>query len=200
VSSDSVNYQGMLPDTSRYEERYQLTGQAAVGLAAGLGSVGLGVLWRSHGISAAAVILLIPVVSSVAGVILALPVVAAVAGRMTALRADYAGITLGAEPDNLMFLGRRAVFASWAEIDQVILHRAVPRGQGAAAPVRRITIRRREGAVALTPGAAGSLSRRITGWRLDAGRLAAVIAVVAPGIPIIDARTDADLPGASRDR
>lgn len=188
----------MLPDASRYEERYRLTGQAAVGLAAGLGSVGLGIVWRSHGISAAAVILLVPVVLSVAGVILALPVVAAVVGRMTALRADCAGITLGAEPDNLTFLGRPAVFAPWAEVDQVILHHALPRGHGAGATVRRITIQRREGAVALAPGAAGSVSRRITGWRLDAGRLAAVIAVVAPGIPIIDARTNADLSGAGR--
>ena len=196
MSSDSVDYQGMLPDASRYEERYRLTGQAAVGLAAAIGSVGMGVVWRSHGVSAAAVILLVPVVLSVAGVILALPVVAAVAGRMTALRADCAGITLGAEPDNLTFLGRRAVFAPWAEVDQVILHRALPRGQGAGAPVRRITVRRREGAVALTPAAAGSLTRRITGWRLDAGHLAAVIAVVAPGIPIIEAKTDADLPRA----
>jgi hypothetical protein len=190
----------MLPDASRYEERYRLTGQAAVGLAAGLGSAGLGVLWRSHGMSAAAVILLVPVVLSVAGVILALPVVAAVAGRMTALRADCAGITLGAEPDNLTFLGRRAVFAPWAEVDQVILHRAVPRGQGAGAPVRRITVRCREGAVALAQGQADSLSRRITGWRLDARRLAAVIAIVAPGIPIVDARTDGSLPLRSERR
>jgi len=188
----------MLPDASRYEERYRLTGQAAIGLAVGIVSVGAGILWRLHGMSAAAVILFVPVVLSVAGVILALPVVAAVAGRMTALRADWAGITLGAEPDNLTFLGRRAVFAPWAEVDQVILHRAGPRGRGAGDPVRRITVRRLEGAVVLAPGVAGSLSRRITGWRLDAGRLAAVIAVVAPGIPIIEARTEADLPGAAR--
>jgi hypothetical protein len=43
------------------------------------------------------------------------------------------------------------------------------------------------------PGAAGCTARRITGWRLDAYRLAAVTAVVAPGIPVIDANTGSDL-------
>ena len=53
----------MLPDPGCYEERYRLTGQAAAGLAIGLISVGLGVLWQPP-ISAAAVVLAIPVIFS----------------------------------------------------------------------------------------------------------------------------------------
>ena len=37
----------MLPDPGCYEERYRLTGRAALGLAAGLLSVGLGILWHT---------------------------------------------------------------------------------------------------------------------------------------------------------
>jgi hypothetical protein len=178
----------MPQDPSWYQEGYRLTGKAAVGLAAGLGSVGLGVLWRLPGLSAAAIILAVPAMISVLGFILALPGVVAVARRMIAFRADCAGITLGPEPDNLTFLGRRAVFAPWAEVEQVILHCAGPRDQRGVAQVHRITVRGREGAVALAPNAAGCISRRITGWRLDAGRVAAVIGLVAPGVRIIHAK------------
>jgi hypothetical protein len=38
----------MPPDPGCYEERYRLTGRAALGLAAGLLSVGLGILWHTR--------------------------------------------------------------------------------------------------------------------------------------------------------
>jgi len=37
----------MLPDPGCYEERYRLTGRAALGLAVSLLSVGLGILWHT---------------------------------------------------------------------------------------------------------------------------------------------------------
>ena len=36
-------------------------------------------------------------------------------------------------------------------------------------------------------GVVAGATRRVTGWRLDRGRLAAVAAAVAPGVPIVDA-------------
>jgi hypothetical protein len=80
----------MLQDPGCYEERYRLTGQAAAGLAIGLISVGLGVLWQPP-ISAAAVVLAIPVIFSAITVLLAMPALIAMARRKTAFRADYAG-------------------------------------------------------------------------------------------------------------
>ena len=183
MPADPVEYQGVLSDPGCYEERYRLTGQAAAGLAVGFASVGLGVWWRSPGMSAAGVVLAVPVIFSAIAVILALPAVVAVARRMTAFRADYAGITLGAVPDNFTFFGRPAVFVPWVEVEQIILEFAGPPGR-AFPPVQRISLRRRGAAVA---------SHRITGWRLDAGRLAAVAGIVAPGVPVIDVRTGSRL-------
>jgi hypothetical protein len=183
VSADSVEYQEVPPDPGCYEERYRLTGHAALGLAVGLGSVVLGVWWQSPGISAVKVILAVPVIFSALAVILALPNVVAAARRMTAFRADYVGITLGAVPDNLTFFGRPAVFIPWVEVEQIILEFAGPPGR-AFPPVERISLRQRGTAAA---------SRRITGWRLDAGRLAAVAGIVAPGVPVIDVRTGSNL-------
>ena len=133
------------------------------------------------------------------GVVLA--VVAALGGgvfaaarRMIAFRADPAGITLGARP------GRRgsAVFTPWADVEQIILYPLHPRGQGRHSQVGCIGIKRRDGAPALSrgneqapgcpvPGVAAGTTRRITGWRLDRERLAAVTALAAPGVLIVDA-------------
>jgi hypothetical protein len=177
-----------------YEERHRLTAHAVMGLAMGVVSVGLGAWWWP-GLSAAGLVLAVPVVTSAAGVIFALPGVAAVACRMVAFRADCMGVTLGAVPDNLTFFGRRSVFVPWAEIEQIILYHANPRGRGERAPVRRISLRRQEGAVALAPAAASGTSRLIAGWRLDAERLGAIAAVVAPGVPVVGVLAD----GGGRD-
>ena len=181
-------------DLGCYEERHRLTAHAVMGLAMGVVSVGLGAWWWP-GLSAAGLVLAVPVVTSAAGVIFALPGVAAVACRMVAFRADCMGVTLGAVPDNLTFFGRRSVFVPWAEIEQIILYHANPRGRGERAPVRRISLRRQEGAVALAPAAASGTSRLIAGWRLDAERLGAIAAVVAPGVPVVGVLAD----GGGRD-
>ena len=91
-----------------------------------------------------------------------------------------------------------AVFVPWAEVDQIVVYPAHPRGRGRYARTRCIGVRRREGAPALArggeqaagcpvPGVAAAATRRIAGWRLDRARLAAVTAAVAPAIPIVEA-------------
>jgi hypothetical protein len=204
----------MLPDPGCYEEHYRLTGHAALGLALGLISVGFGVLFEEPALSAASVILAIPVVFSAFGVILAMPGVIAMARRRIAFRADPTGITLGTVPDNMPALRHPAVFVPWAEIERVILYLARPagpRGRGCA-QVTRIAVERRAGpaefarASKLIPGCpepATTLrpTRRVTGWRLNRERLAAVSAAVAPEIPIVEASMevspDADRRGLS---
>lgn len=177
----------MLPDPGCYEERYRLTGSAALVLASGLLAIGLGFVWHAQ------------VIFTVIGVVLAVVAamgggVSAAARRMIAFRADQAGITLGALP------GRPspAVFTAWQDVEQIILYQVHPRGQGPNARVPCIGIKRRAGAAALSRGneqapgcpvlgVATNATRRITGWRLDRGRLAEVTALAAPGIPIVDA-------------
>jgi hypothetical protein len=176
----------MLPDPGCYEERYRLNGGAVLGLAAGLLSVALGLLWHT------------PVIFTAIALLLAIPAVHALARHMIAFRADHAGLTLGAVPGKLTFRRGQAVFIPWADAEQIILYPASPRGHGSHAPVQCIAVQRRDGAPALprgdeqapgcpVPGVAIGATRQITGWRLDRGRLAAVTAAMAPGIPIVDA-------------
>jgi len=185
----------MLPDPGCYEERYRLTGQAAAGLAVGLVSVGLGILWQPP-ISAAAVVLAIPVISSAFAVLLAMPGLIAMARRKTAFRADYAGITLGTLPDNLALLRGSLVFIPWADVEQIILYPSGPSESDGPARIGYIAVQRREAAAAPppdgatpAPGSATPAPHKITGWRLDRERFAAVAAAVAPGVPIVEAST-----------
>lgn len=182
-----------MPDLACYDERYRLTGGAVVGLAASLLSVGLGFLWHT------------PVVFAVIAVILAALTVTMPGGgvidaarRVIAFRADHAGITLGAVPGKLSGRGP-AVFIPWSDIERIVLY-AASKGQGSHTPVKCIGVQRRDGAPPLpqgneqapgcpVPGVAAGATRKITGWRLDRERLAAVTAAVAPGIPIIDGGT-----------
>ena len=185
----------MLPDQGCYEERYRLTGSVAWGLAlpllllvpAVLGSQPIGWL-----------------ILSLAGLaIVTLPSVLAVASRRTAFRADYAGITLGADPLRGPAHHIFAVLIPWADVERIILYRG-PATRGLAVQDGPcIGIQRRQGAPPLpwgnkparrcpVPGVAAGAARPITTWRLDRDRLAALTAVVAPGIPIVDASTDPD--------
>lgn len=183
----------MLPDPGWYEERYRLTGSAALSLAACLLSIGLGVLWHTPVIFAVIAVILAALAAQGGGVFSA-------ARRMIAFRADHAGITLDAVPGKLTSRHGSAVFVPWADVEQIILYPAYPRGRGGYAEVQCIGIQRRDGAAALpqgneqdshcpAPGVATGVTRRISGWRLDRERLAAVTAAVAPGIRIIDAST-----------
>jgi hypothetical protein len=186
-----MDYGTMLPDPGRYQERYRLTGSAALGLAASLVAIGLGIL--GHTLAS----VMIAIALGFLAALVPAGDVFRVVRRVIAFRADYAGITLGAVPGKLT---RRdsAVFVPWTDVDQIVLYPAYPRGRGGYARARCIGIRRREGAPALSqgeeqapgcpvPGVAAAAARRITGWRLDRERLAAVTAAVAPGIPIVEA-------------
>ena len=179
----------MLPDPGCYEERYRMTAAALPRhLAVGLMSIGLLFLvvapWVTGAVIAAALVVLMG--TGVA------------ARRMIAFRADQAGITLGAVPGRLMVRRGPAVFIPWADAEKIILYRARPGGQAPEDRVPCIAVQQREGPAAVAgsneqaagcpvPGVAAGTTRRVTGWRLDRERLAAVAAAVAPGVPIVDA-------------
>jgi hypothetical protein len=186
----------MLPDPGCYEERYRLTGRTAARLAVGLFLIGIGIRWQPPVVSATAGILAIPVIFSVLGVVFAMPGVIAICRRMIAFRADYAGITLGDMPTSLAALRSPAMFIPWNEVERIILYRARPRGPDAQAAstaevpgagVQGIVVERRDGAT-VVPGPTRT-ARKITGWRLDRERFAAVTAAVAPAVRIVDAST-----------
>jgi hypothetical protein len=169
------------PDPGCYEERYKLTG-VAVSLAGGLLAAGLGALWHTPQLIFAAFT-----------VVLAIPAVLAMALHPVAFRADQAGVTLGAVR---VLPPRPAVFIPWADIQEIILYVAGSGRKG----VECVGVQRRAEAPALpygnesapgcpVPGVAAGAARRMTHWRLDRERLAAVTAAVAPGIPIIEAQT-----------
>ena len=153
----------MLPDPGCYEERDRVTGRDALGLAAGLLAIGLGFLWHTQ-----AIFLVI-------GVVLVIPAVMALARRQLAFRADHAGILLGGKHNRLTTRRGPAVLIPWVDVEQIILYSSEP---GDQAPVQRIGIQRRNGAAE---------ARKITGWRLDRDRLAAVTAMMAPDVRIVEA-------------
>ena len=182
----------MPPDVACYEERYRLTGGAALGLAAGLLSIGLGFLWHTPVVFAVLAVVLVALTITIPG-----GGVIDAARRVTAFRADHAGITLGVVPGKLSGRGP-AVFIPWADVERIVVYPVARRGQVTQAQC--LGVQRREGALALprgneqapgcpVPGVAAGASRQITGWRLDRERLAAVTAAVAPGIAIVDSST-----------
>jgi hypothetical protein len=172
------------PDPGCYEERYQVAG-AALSLAAGL--LVLGVLAAVLGFASHP-----QLIFAALPALLAIPTVLAMALHPVAFRADHAGVTLGAVR---VLPSQPAVFIPWADIEQIVLYQA---GSGRKA-VECVGVQRREGAPALpygnkwapgcsVAGVAAGAARRMTYWRLDRERLAAVTAAVAPGIPIVEAR------------
>ena len=182
----------MPPDPGSYEERYRLTSGVALRLAGGLLLVGLGLVWQPPVISAASVILAIPVIFSALTIAFAMPTVITIARRMIAFRADYGGITLGVMPTSLAALHRPAIFIPWAEVEKIILYRSGSAPWRGNPPVQSISVQRRDGTdvpVTGTPvtGAAARAAYTVTGWKLNRERLTAVAAAVAPSIPVIDA-------------
>jgi hypothetical protein len=181
----------VLLNVDRYEELHRLTGRIAGTLAFGLAFFAIGVFFP----------LSLPerVVYLAFGGVIALWAVLVVANRMIAFRADHAGITLGVDLFSLPFRFS-AVFISWADIDRIVLYRRL-RGRFRGAECIGIE-RRREAPVIAggnepasgcpAPGVAAGATRLTTTWQLNRQRLAAVIAVVAPGIPIADVGTGRD--------
>jgi hypothetical protein len=171
------------PDPGCYEERYKVAGEA---LRLAVGLLVLGVLAAVLGFASHP-----QLIFAALPALLAIPTVLAMALHPVAFRADHAGVTLGAVR---VLPPRPAVFIPWADIEQIILY---PTGSGRKA-VECVGVRRREGAPALpygnrwapgcpVGGVAAGAARRMTHWRLDRERLAAVTAAVAPGILIVEA-------------
>ena len=186
----------MLPDPGSYEERYRLAGDVGWTLFGTLLFAGLGSVWHTS-VAYTVFALVVAALAARAGGVFA------AARRAVAFRTDYAGITLGAVPGQLGS-GRPAVFVPWEDVEQIVLYQTRPAGRGRSATVSSIGIQRRAGAPPLArgneqapgcpvPRVAAGASRRLTGWRLDRDRLAAVTAAVAPGVPVVDA--DPQSPG-----
>jgi hypothetical protein len=153
----------MMPDPGCYEERDRVTGRDGMGLAAGLLAIGLGFLWHTQ-----AIFLVI-------GVMLVALTVFTLARRQLAFRADHAGILLPGEPDRLTARRGPAMPIPWADVEQIILYSSEP---GEQAAVQRIGIQCRTGRLE---------TRRLSSWRLNRDRLAAVTAAVAPDVRTLGA-------------
>jgi len=186
------------PDSGRYEERYRVSRAAQRGLSTSC-------VLLPTAIGLMNVYLPVALVLLVLGATTALPAVAGLAVRRTALRADYAGITLGADlRDGWALRWDRAVFVPWADVEQIVIYPGQGFPAGSRAP--RIGIQRRPGAQELSAGdgpapgcplprVTAAATRPIVGWRLDRDRLAAVTAMVAPGVPVIDLTAIGTSPG-----
>ncbi len=112
------------------------------------------------------------------GGFLTVPYVVMLAGRAAVFRADQEGITLGPEVPMRQF---SAEFFPWAEIKKITVYKITrwSRTPGKQPGTYIGIVPRR------TPPAGAA--RRIDTWRLDRGRLAAVTAAAAPGVPIVEA-------------
>lgn len=174
---------------TRYEERYRLTGRAAAGLAAGALLIVLGFLWRRPVIFLPLGLILAAIAAQGAGVIDRVR-------RTTAFRADRGGITLGTVPDRLTVRRGSRLFIPWADVERIVLYPARLPGTQCIGVQRRATAQPLRWGNERAPGCPvprvpAWATRTIRGWRLNRDRLAAVVAEVAPGVPILDTSIDA---------
>ena len=181
-----------------YEERYRLSGRAVAGLIVSLLLVAACFLQNLSVIFIPLALALAVLTAQSAGVIDRVR-------RTTAFRADQAGITLGTVPDRLTVRRGSRLFIPWADVERIVLYPVHPRGRGGRAVVQCIGVQRRATAAPLrwgneqapgcpVPRVPAWATRMIIGWQLDRSRLAAVTAVAAPDVPILDTSTD-PLPG-----
>jgi hypothetical protein len=182
----------VLPDQGLYEERYRLAGTAAASLAASLAMLAIAVLSvRESDLVALAVLTFVS---------LTVPVLVAMVTRKIAFRADPLGLTLGGDP--LTWAGRNggAVFIPWTDVEKIVIYRARTGRLG-------VGVQRRPGAPPLprgndparhvpVSGIAEGAIRQTAAWRLDRERLTALVAAVAPGVPVIDTG-DSPIEGSS---
>ena len=194
-----MHHDAMPPGPSGYEERYRLTRKD---VAPPIVYVVLSVV---------SVIWLHSLVIIVVGGAAMLPYIILIAGRRLAFRADCTGITLGVNPTGRKFYATRI---PWANVEKIVLYtlRWHSRGEiaGSAGTRDYIGIQRSEGAPPLPhgnqpalncpePRVAAGATRDITTWQLDRNRLAAVIAVVAPAVRIVDYGIIDVWPGGAQD-
>ncbi len=188
----------MQPDPGSYEARYRVSRAAQRGLSASFALLPTGLALMSLYLPVALVLLVL-------GAITALPAVVGLAVRRTAFRADYAGVTLGADlRDGWMLRWDRAGFVPWADVEQIVIYPGQGFPAGSRAP--RIGIQRRQDTPELSaddrpapgcplPRVTAAATRPVSGWRLDRDRLAAVTAMVAPGVPVTDLTAIGTSPG-----
>ncbi len=183
------NHDSVQPDPGSYEARYRVSRAAQRGWSASLILLptAFGLLSLSFPVA---------LVLFVLGAVAALPIVAGLAVRRTAFRADYAGVTLGADlRDGWAWRWDRGVFVPWADVEQIVFYPGQGFPAGSRAP--RIGIQRRQGTPELSAGdrpapgcplprVSAADTRAVAGWRLDRDRLAAVTAMVAPGVRVTD--------------
>jgi hypothetical protein len=172
-------------DQGLYEERYRLTGAAAASLAVAAAMLAIAV----RGAQGSAYLVALAVMTFVT---LTVPALAGIVTRKMAFRADPMGITLGGDPLTWVSRGSGGLFIPWCDVEKIVIYRtgtsrlsvgvqrrasAPPLPQGND-PARRCPV----------PGVAEGATRQTVGWRLDPERLTALVAAVAPGIPVIDAQ------------
>jgi hypothetical protein len=173
-----------------YEERYRLTGYAVIGLAVSFLAIGLGWAWGLPAVFIPIGIILVALTAQGAGLV-------DLARRRVAFRVDETGVTLGAVPDKLTVRRGSPLFIPWADVEGIVRYRVHAGPRGRRTSVECVGIQRHATAGALrwgneqapgspVPRVATWATRRITGWRLDTGRLAALTAKVAPDVRIID--------------
>jgi hypothetical protein len=177
----------MLPGPGRYEEHYRLTNVVIPFF--GVVFLLFGIItrfWPFYVLAGVGVLLYILTVTV----------------YRIAFRADSAGITFGANPMRFKF---SAVRIPWPDIEAIILYTlrerpSMPLGGGGKVDYLESTnyigIKRREGTPALAhgnqpsncpdPDVPAGATRPIVGWRLNRDRLAAVIAVAAPDVRLVD--------------
>jgi hypothetical protein len=171
----------VLPDQGLYEERYRLTGAVAASLAVSLAMLGI----AFHGAHDALWLAL----SVLAFVTVTMPIVTAAVTRRVAFRVDPLGVTLGGDPMGWTRFGNGSVFIPWTDVEKIVIY---PAGTGRQC----VGIQRHASAPPLpqgnrparrcpVPGVAEGATRQTVAWRLDRERLTALVAAVAPGIPVI---------------
>ena len=182
-----MHHDGMLTGPGRYEERRRLTNVVLPLFGVAVFLIGLTMHFWPF------------IVFGVASVLL---YILAVTVYRIAFRADSAGITFGADPMRFKFY---AMHIPWSDIETIILYTlrerpALPPGGGGKVDYLESTnyigIKRRAGAPALAhrnqssncpdPTVPTGATRPVVGWRLDRDRLAAVIAVAAPDVSLVD--------------
>lgn len=179
-----------------YVERYRWTLTIALGIAGDLAFVALAVFFMP-------LVLAVPVAGGFGS--FAVISVAGVVSRKVALRVDEVGVTLGGGPFRYAATTR---FHPWQDIEAVTLwERYGPFTIGcwtpfAFGPIRCVGLRRRTGALPITPGGrdradrpafmapvdgiAAGAARNMTAFAVDRDRLAQAVVAFAPAVSIED--------------
>lgn len=181
----------MNPGPPAYEARYGWTRGSGWGLVIGFAFIAVALILPME-------IVIRVLVIGIFG-FLVVSILAGIVGRQVAFRVDQAGVTLGGSPLRYRSATR---FIPWEDIARItIWNRALPFG----GPLSYVGLSRRPGArplskggsgradgpayMAPVPGIAAGAARSASMWAIDHDRLAAAVAVCAPNVRVVDART-----------